>query len=86
MLLPLLSKALTVSRAICVLVDEGFPAEAYAMSRILLEILFSVQYITNKDTQERAQKYLKYVAKFMVEWSRVLQKTLPVEGGATPCF
>src|SRR6266481_6818350 len=62
-ILPLVSKALTVSRAICVLVDAGFPAEAFATSRTLIEILFSLRYITNKFTEKRAEKYLKYQAK-----------------------
>jgi uncharacterized protein DUF5677 len=56
----LLSKALTVSRAICVLLDAGFPAEAFALSRTLIEIYFSVRYIGNKDTEKRAEKYVEY--------------------------
>jgi hypothetical protein len=39
-ILALLSKALTVGRAICVLIDSGFPAEAFAMSRTIVEIYF----------------------------------------------
>lgn len=76
-ILPLLSKALTVSRAICVLVDAGFPAEAFATSRTLLEILFSLRYITNKFTEERAEQYLKYQARVQLEWLNITQKHLP---------
>jgi hypothetical protein len=50
-ILPLLSKALTVGRAICALIDAGFPAEAFATSRTLIEIFFCMRYITNKDTE-----------------------------------
>jgi uncharacterized protein DUF5677 len=75
--LPLLSKGLTVSRAICVLVDAGFPAEAFATSRTLLEILFSLRYITNKFTEERAEKYLKYQARVKLEWMNIAQKHFP---------
>jgi uncharacterized protein DUF5677 len=76
-ILPLLSKALTVSRAICVLVAAGFPAEAFATSRTLLEILFSLRYITNKLTEERAERYLKYQARVQLEWMNISQKHLP---------
>ena len=76
-ILPLLSKALTVSRAICALVDAGFPAEAFATSRTLLEILFSLRYITNKFTEERANKYLKYQARVQLEWIKITQKHMP---------
>ena len=76
-ILPLLSKALTVSRAICVLIDAGFPAEAFATSRTLLDILFSLRYITNKFTEERADKYLKYQARVNVEWMKIAQKHMP---------
>jgi len=76
-ILPLVSKALTVSRAICALVDAGFPAEAFATSRTLLEILFSLRYITNKFTEERAEKYLKYQARVNFEWMNIAKKHLP---------
>ena len=76
-ILPLVSKALTVSRAICVLVDVGFPAEAFATARTLLEILFSLRYITNKFTEERAEKYLKYQARVNLEWMNIAKKHLP---------
>src|SRR5260221_6348559 len=76
-ILPLVSKALTVSRAICALVDAGFPAEAFATSRTLLEILFSLRYITNKLTEERANKYLKYQARVQLEWSKIIQTHMP---------
>src|ERR1700723_674286 len=34
-LLALLSKSLTVARAVCVLVETGFPAEAFGLTRTL---------------------------------------------------
>ena len=51
--LALLSKALTVGRAICALVKDGFPAEAFGLSRTLIEIFFSVRYMSNNDTEAR---------------------------------
>ena len=76
-ILPLLSKALTVSRAICVLIENGFPAEAFATSRTLLDILFIVRYITNKDTEQRAERYVKYHARVRKEFFNVTQKHFP---------
>jgi hypothetical protein len=76
-ILPLLSKALTVGRAICVLIDAGFPAEAFATSRTLIEIFFCVRYITNKDTEIRAKTYVKYQARVRVEWKSIIEKYFP---------
>jgi uncharacterized protein DUF5677 len=82
--LPLLSKALTLGRAICVLIDAGYPAEAFAISRTLLEILFSLRYITNKFTEQRAEKYVKYHARVKVEWMKITQKHFPEKAAKLP--
>ncbi len=76
-ILPLLSKSLTLGRAICALIDAGFPAEAFAMSRTLIEIFFCVRYITNKDTENRARTYVKYHARVRLEWKSIIEKYLP---------
>jgi hypothetical protein len=76
-LLPLLSKALTVGRAVCLLVDAGFHAEAFAMSRTLIEIYFCVRYIGNKDTESRAETYVKYHARVRKEWQSIILKFYP---------
>ncbi|MFZ0334045.1 MAG: DUF5677 domain-containing protein [Candidatus Acidiferrales bacterium] len=76
-ILALLSKALTVGRAICVLVDGGFPAEAFAMSRTLIEIYFCVRYISNKDTEARAATYANYHARVRQEWQTIIMKYYP---------
>ena len=76
-LLPSLSKSLTVGRAICTLVDSGFPAEAFATSRTLIEIFFCVRYITNKDTEARAETYIKYNARVRVQWKNIIEKHFP---------
>jgi len=85
-ILPLLSKALTVSRAICVLIDAGYPAEAFAMSRTLLEILFSLRYITNKSTEQRAQQYVKFHARVKTEWMKIAQKHFPDKAAKLPAL
>jgi hypothetical protein len=75
--LALSSKALTVSKSICALVDAGFPAEAFAMSRTLIDIFFSVRYISNKDTEARARTFVKYQARVRVEWREIIRKYFP---------
>src|ERR1700722_3584417 len=70
-ILPLLSKSLTVGKAVCALIDAGYPAEAFATSRTLLALVFTVHYITNKDMEKRAERYVKYQARVEVEWRRI---------------
>ena len=76
-LLPLLSKALTVGRAVCALVQAGFCAEAFATTRTVIEIFFTVRYITNKETEKRAERYVKYHAKVSTEWMKSIRQYLP---------
>lgn len=76
-LLGLLSKALTVGRAVCLLAGSGFPAEAFGLSRTIIEIYFSVRYIGNKDTEARAETYVNYHARVRKEWLTVIMKYYP---------
>jgi hypothetical protein len=76
-LLALLSKALTVSRATCALIDKSFNAEAFGLSRTLIEIFFYVRYISNKDTEKRAERYVNYSARVRVEWKDILEEHAP---------
>src|SRR5260370_37942410 len=71
-ILPLFSKALTVARAICVLVDKGFPAEAFGMSRTLVDMYFCVRYMSNKDTESRITTYVEYFARVHQEWGSII--------------
>lgn len=66
-LLGLVSKLLTTSRAVCCLVDAGFYGEAFGLSRTLIEIFLTVRYVTNDDTEARAQLYAEYIAKTQVK-------------------
>jgi hypothetical protein len=76
-LLALMSKSLTVGRAVCALVQGGFPGEAFGLSRTLIEIFFNVRYISNKDTEARAAKYVGYFAKTHEGWTKIIQKHYP---------
>jgi hypothetical protein len=70
-LLALMSKALTVGRAVCELVKMGFHGEAYGLSRTLAEIFFTVRYICNRDTEARAEKYFRYTSIIQKEFERL---------------
>jgi len=74
--LSLLSKALTTGRAVCVLVQAGFPAEAFGLSRTLIEIFFSVRYMS-KDTNVRVRTYVEYLARVQKEWVAINAKYFP---------
>jgi uncharacterized protein DUF5677 len=75
--LALFSKALTVGRAICALVKAGFPAEAFGLSRTLIEIFFSIRYMSNKDTDARITTYVEYAARIQKEWVSLNAKYFP---------
>jgi hypothetical protein len=75
--LALFSKALTVGRAICALVKAGFPTEAFGLSRTLIDIYFSVRYMSNKDTEARATTFVEYAARIQKEWVNLNAKYFP---------
>jgi len=76
-ILGLISKALTVSRAVCVLVEAGFPGEAFGMSRTLIDIFLTIRYISNRDTEVRAKQFAEFYAKDHEGWTKVIQKFYP---------
>lgn len=76
-ILALLSKALTVSRAVCVLVDAGYLSEAFASSRTLIDIYFSIRYIGSRDSENRAEKYVRHSARIRTEWKTIIDKYYP---------
>lgn len=76
-ILALVSKALTVGRAVCTLVEAGLPAEAFGLTRTLVDVYFCVRYLSNKDTEARAERYVEYSAKVQAAWSEVRSKYFP---------
>lgn len=76
-LLALLSKALTVARAICLLVESDFHGEAFGVSRTLIDIYLTVRYIANKETEARAKQFAEFYAKDHEGWTRIIQKFYP---------
>ena len=58
--LALYSKCLTVAESILALLDAGFGDEAFGMTRTLIDIFFTLRYIANQDTDERARRYAQF--------------------------
>jgi hypothetical protein len=58
-----LTKAFQVHEAILVLCREGYGSEAMALSRIMLEMLITLRWITNNDQLRRAEDFAFFVAK-----------------------
>jgi hypothetical protein len=75
--LGLVSKTLTVARAVCVLVDAGFPGEAFGLCRTMIDIYLTVRYISNKDTEERAKRFAEFYTKDHAGWTGIIQKFFP---------
>jgi hypothetical protein len=75
--LALFSKSLTVGRAVCCLVQNGFGEEAFGMTRTLFDIYFTVRYISNKSTEARAERFAMFFTKDQEGWRRVLPKYYP---------
>jgi hypothetical protein len=69
--LALYSKAITVAEATVALLDAGFGDEAFGMTRTIVDIFFSLHYIANKDTDERAKRYAQFTAKDSEVWSEL---------------
>ncbi len=75
--LVLYSKCLTVAEAAMVLLDAGFSDEAFGMTRTLIDIFFSLHYIANQDTEERARLYYEFVSKDVEGWNSLVQDYWP---------
>lgn len=75
--LALYSKALTVGRAVCALVKSGFPAEAFGLSRTLIDIFFSIRYMSNNETNSRITTFIDYGARVAKEWVNLNAKYFP---------
>jgi len=75
-ILALFSKALTVGRAVCSLVRTGFPDEAFGMTRTLLDIHFTVRYISN-NVELRAERFAMFFAKDHEGWRQIIPKYYP---------
>jgi hypothetical protein len=70
--LTLLSKSLALARSTVWLVRGGFDEEAFGASRTLLELALNLRYITNgRSPENRAKRFVHFVAKIKMEWGRI---------------
>lgn len=75
--LALYSKCLTVAEATMVLVQAGFSDEAFGMTRTLVDVFITLRYISNKDPEDRAQRYWRFLAKDIEAWNNVIKDFWP---------
>jgi len=64
------SKTLNVAQGIMALIDAGFPEEAFGLSRTMVEIALNLRYITNRNSEQRAKRFVHYVARWKLELMR----------------
>ena len=64
------SKAFNVAQSIMALVDAGFPEEAFGDSRTMVEIALNLRYITNRNSEQRAKRFVHYIARWKMELMR----------------
>jgi len=64
------SKALNVAQSIMALIDAGFPEEAFGMSRTMVEIALNLRFITNRNSEQRAKRFVHYVSRWKMELVR----------------
>jgi hypothetical protein len=72
-----LTKAFQVHEAVLVLCRAGFGAEAFALSRVLLEMYITLRWITNQDQNKRAEEFAFFVAKRKEYAAKVFAKYRP---------
>lgn len=64
------SKALNVAQSIMAMIDAGFPEEAFGVSRTMVEIALNLRYITNRNSEQRAKRFVHYIARWKLELIR----------------
>ena len=77
LILALLSKAIRVGQAVCVLVAAGFDDEAFGLGRTLIDIALTVRYISNGDSFECSRRYAEFFGKDHEQWTKLIQKYYP---------
>jgi hypothetical protein len=68
--LTLVSKSVNVAQGVVSLIDAGLPEEAFGLSRTLVEVALSLRFITNRDSERRANRFAHYSAKWKLELIR----------------
>jgi hypothetical protein len=73
-LLGITSKAISLTRAVCHLVDGGFYGEAFGLIRTSVEAFFIVKWITNKNPEGRAESYVNFAKAHVYNVDNVRKK------------
>jgi hypothetical protein len=55
------------------LIDAGFPEEAFGMSRTMVEIALNLRFITNRNSEQRAKRFVHYLSRWKLE---ILRRSL----------
>ena len=64
------SKSLNVAQSVMALIDAGFPEEAFGMSRTMVEIALNLRFITNRNSEQRAKRFVHYLSRWKMELVR----------------
>lgn len=83
-LLALISKSIITSEAVCSLVASGYHEEAFGLTRTLVDLYFTVRYISNKYSLDRAEKFANFFAKDYEGWIQVITKYYPKKDVGLP--
>lgn len=75
-LLGLTSKAVSLARATCHLVQGGFYGEAFGLSRSSVEAFLLMKFISNRKSEERALSYLNFFKAHLYNVEKVRKKHL----------
>lgn len=73
-----LRKAFHVHEAVMALCKAGMASEAYALSRIMVEMFITLRWITNQNQNARAKDYGFFAAKRKEYWAKILQSYYPM--------
>ncbi len=64
--------------------DKGFPAEAFGLTRTLVDMFFGVRYMSNKDSDARMTTYVECWARVHEEWGSIIAKHFPKKQVTVP--
>jgi Family of unknown function (DUF5677) len=73
----ILSKAFNVHEAVLTLCKAGLASEAYAVSRIMVEMYIGLRWMTNKDQNKRCEEYAQFVAARRKHFANVREAFYP---------
>jgi hypothetical protein len=76
----LVRRSLRLARAVVLLADAGFGADAQALSRSLIESWIVLRWVTNQDSENRGRLFWGFEAKQKERFAEVVNKYPPSWG------